>query len=136
MSFPLCCLPAPAQAGRQRGSKMGKMANASEHAPLGQLAERYWVESRRPLASLVFIAPLLIVYEVGVLLLGVQNGADAFMRRLLDLLGFGQHFLLPRPDGVHPAGLALPVARSRGSSPAASSRPWPSSRCCWASVCG
>ena len=55
----------------------------------------YWVESRRPLASLVFIAPLLIVYEAGVLLLGVQNGADAFMRRLLELLGFGQHFLLP-----------------------------------------
>ena len=30
------------------------------------------------------MAPLLIVYEVGVLLLGVQNGADAFMRRLLE----------------------------------------------------
>jgi membrane protease YdiL (CAAX protease family) len=74
---------------------MMKMATPSEHAPLGQLAERYWVESRRPLASLVFIAPLLIAYESGVLLLGVQNGADAFMRRLLDLLGFGQHFVLP-----------------------------------------
>ncbi len=71
------------------------MAPPTEHAPLGQLAERYWTESRRPLASLVFIAPLLIVYEAGVLLLGVQNGADAFMRRLLDLMGFGQHFLLP-----------------------------------------
>ena len=68
----------------------------TEHTPLGQLAERYWVESRRPLASLVFIAPLLIVYEVGVTLLGAQqNGADAFLRRLLELLGFGQHFLLP-----------------------------------------
>jgi membrane protease YdiL (CAAX protease family) len=71
------------------------MTTPSEHTPLGQLAERYWVESRRPLASLVFIAPLLIVYEAGVLLLGVQNGADAFMRRLLDVLGFGQHFVLP-----------------------------------------
>ncbi len=71
------------------------MAPPTEHAPLGQLAERYWIESRRPLASLVFIAPLLIIYEAGVLLLGAQNGADAFMRRLLDLLGFGQHFLLP-----------------------------------------
>ena len=71
------------------------MATPSEHPPLGQLADRYWIESRRPLASLVFIAPLLIVYEAGVLLLGVQNGADAFMRRLLDLLGFSQHFLLP-----------------------------------------
>jgi membrane protease YdiL (CAAX protease family) len=71
------------------------MATSSEHISLGQRAERYWVESRRPLASLVFIAPLLIVYEIGVLLLGVQNGADVFMRRLLDGLGFGQHFLLP-----------------------------------------
>jgi membrane protease YdiL (CAAX protease family) len=74
---------------------MRKMTTPSEHASLGQLAERYWAESRRPLASLVFIAPLLIVYETGVLLLGAQTGADAFMRRLLDLLGFGQHLLLP-----------------------------------------
>jgi len=71
------------------------MATHSEHTPLGQRAERYWVESRRPLASLVFIAPLLVLYEAGVLLLGSQNGADAFMRRLLDLMGFGQHFVLP-----------------------------------------
>ena len=71
------------------------MATPAEHTPLGQLAEQYWVQSRRPLASLVFIAPLLLIYEAGVLLLGVQNGADAFMRRLLDLLGFGQHFVLP-----------------------------------------
>ena len=71
------------------------MATPAEHTPLGQLAEQYWVQSRRPLASLVFIAPLLVIYEAGVLLLGVQNGADAFMRRLLDLLGFGQHFVLP-----------------------------------------
>jgi len=71
------------------------MGASSEHTPLGQLAERYWVESRRPLASLMFIAPLLIIYETGVLVLGVQNEADAFMRRLLDMLGFGQHLLLP-----------------------------------------
>jgi len=61
------------------------------------MAEGYWVESRRPLASLLFLAPLLAAYELGVLLFGAQtqNGADAFMRRILDLLGFGQHFLLP-----------------------------------------
>jgi membrane protease YdiL (CAAX protease family) len=71
------------------------MATPSEHIPPSHLAEQYWVESRRPLASLIFLAPLLVTYEAGVLLLGVQNGADAFLRRLLDLLGFGQHFLLP-----------------------------------------
>jgi membrane protease YdiL (CAAX protease family) len=65
------------------------------HASLAQLTEGYWTESRRPLASLVFLVPLLVLYESGVLLFGVQNGADVFMRRVLDLLGFGQHFLLP-----------------------------------------
>jgi membrane protease YdiL (CAAX protease family) len=71
------------------------MGVSAAHVPLGQRAERYWVESRRPLASLVFIAPLLFVYEAGALLLGAQTGADAFMRRVLGSLGFGQHFLLP-----------------------------------------
>jgi membrane protease YdiL (CAAX protease family) len=75
---------------------MGKMGAPTEHVPLVRRAERYWVESRRPLASLVFIAPLLVIYEVGVLWLGVRpNGADDLMRRLLDLFGFSQHFLLP-----------------------------------------
>lgn len=71
------------------------MATPSELPPLAETADRYWVESRRPLASLVFILPLLVVYEAGVLFLGVQNGADAFMRRLLDVFGFSQHFVLP-----------------------------------------
>ena len=68
------------------------------HSPLARLAAAYWVESRRPLASLVFIAPLLVAYEAGVLLLGpeaVRNGADAWLRELLRMLGFGQYFLLP-----------------------------------------
>lgn len=74
---------------------MKKMGNSSEHLPLGQMAERYWAESRQPLASLVFIAPLLVIYEVGLLFPDVQNGADAFMRRVLDIFGFGQHLVLP-----------------------------------------
>lgn len=58
----------------------------------------YWFESRRPFASLVFIAPLLAAYEAGVLLLGsdaIRNGADVWLRQLLELAGFGQYFLLP-----------------------------------------
>jgi membrane protease YdiL (CAAX protease family) len=74
---------------------MGEMGMLSNQVPLAQQAETYWSESRRPLASLVFLAPLLIAYEVGVLLLGVQNGADAFMRWLLGSMGLGQYFLLP-----------------------------------------
>lgn len=50
------------------------------------------------MASLVFIAPLLVTYEAGLLVLGrfaVQNGADVWLRSLLKFLGFGQYFLLP-----------------------------------------
>jgi hypothetical protein len=58
----------------------------------------YWTESKRPLVSLIFILPLLVIYEGGVLALGpkaVHNGADVWMRRLLDFVGFGQYFFLP-----------------------------------------
>ena len=61
-------------------------------------ASGYWVQSRQPLASLLFIAPLLVVYETGVLLLGpeaARNGVDTWLRYLLELMGFGQYFLLP-----------------------------------------
>jgi len=67
-------------------------------SPLAWAAEGYWAESRQPWPSLVFVAPLLVAYEAGVLLLGpeaVRNGADAWLRQLLDLIGFGQYFLLP-----------------------------------------
>ena len=89
-------LVAPAQAMHGIGPKMEKMGPPSEHVLLIHRAEQYWVDSRRPLASLVFILPPLVTYEVGVLWLGVHpNGADAFLRRLLEMIGFGQHFLLP-----------------------------------------
>jgi membrane protease YdiL (CAAX protease family) len=58
----------------------------------------YWCESRRPLVSLAFIAPLLVIYEVGVLVLGaaaVRNGADVWLRTMLDWTGLGGYFLLP-----------------------------------------
>ncbi|MCA9178019.1 MAG: CPBP family intramembrane metalloprotease [Planctomycetales bacterium] len=58
----------------------------------------YWRESSRPLPSLLFIAPMILVYELGILLLGPQaarNGADVWLRSGLESLGFAQHFLLP-----------------------------------------
>ncbi len=58
----------------------------------------YWQMSLRPLISLVFIAPMLVLYEVGVLCLGrgaPRNGADVWLRNFLDWIGFGQYFLLP-----------------------------------------
>ena len=58
----------------------------------------YWSQSRRPLASLLFAGPLLLIYEAGLICLGPQaprNGADDWMRESLDLLGFNAYFLLP-----------------------------------------
>ena len=63
-----------------------------------QAAREYWGQSRRPLASLAFVLPLLVLYEGGVVVLGphaVRNGADVWLRKLLDGLGFGNYFLLP-----------------------------------------
>jgi membrane protease YdiL (CAAX protease family) len=61
-------------------------------------ARHYWRQSRGPLASLVFILPLLLLYEAGVLLLGpgaFRNGADVWLRELLDLTGVSSYYLLP-----------------------------------------
>lgn len=59
---------------------------------------RYREESARPLTSLLFVAPMLAAYEAGVLLLGpraLRNGADVWLRGLLDRVGLGAYFLLP-----------------------------------------
>lgn len=64
----------------------------------GYSLHEYARESARPLVSLVFVAPLLIIYELGILLLGphaLRNGADTWLRNFLESLGFGQYFLLP-----------------------------------------
>jgi hypothetical protein len=58
----------------------------------------YWRQSRRPLASLIFILPALAIYEGGLLLLGpraMRNGADVWLRELLERFGLGQYFFLP-----------------------------------------
>ena len=69
--------------------------DSSADAPVD---DTYWSISRTPLTSLVFSLPLVLAYEGGVLLLGhgtPRNGADVWLRQLLDLLGFGSYFLLP-----------------------------------------
>ena len=60
--------------------------------------DSYWSISRTPLTSLVFTLPLVAAYEGGVLMLGrgtARNGADVWLRTLLDQAGFGAYFLLP-----------------------------------------
>ena len=69
-----------------------------EQTPSLPPASDYWSQSRRPLAALFFAAPLLAVYEAGLVCLGphaMRNGADAWLRQTLDLLGFNAYFLLP-----------------------------------------
>lgn len=69
-----------------------------QQSPWLPSCEAYWQGARRPLTSLAFVLPLLLLYEGGVLVLGpaaVRNGADVWLRGLLDQLGLGQYFLLP-----------------------------------------
>lgn len=71
---------------------------AAPSSTVPQITNGYWRESARPLPSLAFVTPMLLFYEVGVLLLGPQalrNAADVWLRQLLDTLGFSQYFLLP-----------------------------------------
>lgn len=64
-------------------------------------ADGYWAEARKPLVCLVFLAPLLLIYELGVISMGgsqpelIRNGADYWMRSWLSQLGLTQTFLLP-----------------------------------------
>jgi Type II CAAX prenyl endopeptidase Rce1-like len=78
-------------------AKQAPKTTSSAIAPR-QAVSSYWRQSRRPLASLAFVVPLLLLYEGGVLVLGpqaVRNGADVWLRQILDTLGFTQYFLLP-----------------------------------------
>ncbi len=78
-----------------------KADKAREEEPPLPLEDDYWLLARRPLASLVFLFPLLAIYEAGVLWtggenpVGIRNGADVWMRALLQSAGVTFGFLLP-----------------------------------------
>jgi len=58
----------------------------------------YWRQSRRPLVGLAFTLPPLLLYEAGMLMYGrtaARNGADLWLRSMLDALGLTGYFLLP-----------------------------------------
>lgn len=61
----------------------------------------YWSQTRRPLVCLIFLLPLLVIYELGVLSLGgtspdvLRNGADVWMRGGLLWIGVSEPLLLP-----------------------------------------
>jgi Type II CAAX prenyl endopeptidase Rce1-like len=63
--------------------------------------DEYWHETRRPLVCLLFLLPLLAVYELGVLWVGrdhpadVRNRADFWMRSGLETAGLAHTLVLP-----------------------------------------
>lgn len=76
--------------------------NPTPSSPSAQpVASDYWELTRQPLPSLVFLLPLLFVYEIGVILLSqsgmttARNGADHWIREGLLSVGFEQVNLLP-----------------------------------------
>lgn len=64
-------------------------------------AADYWSEAQRPLPALVFLLPLLAVYEFGILSLGgehadlLRNAADCWLRQSILATGVMHPWLLP-----------------------------------------
>jgi hypothetical protein len=67
----------------------------TDSRPPAALSETYWNESRQPLVSLVFITPMMLIYEWGFWMFGVRNGADEWMGRILAAMDFRLHIFLP-----------------------------------------
>ena len=69
--------------------------------PPATAGPHYWFETRRPFCSLVFLLPMLVAYELGVLIIGgaesdtFRNGADAWMRQGLLRMGIDVLWVLP-----------------------------------------
>lgn len=69
--------------------------------PTVEPAGDYWEEAQRPLAALLFLLPLLAVYELGIITLGgeqsrlLRNAADCWMREWLLSAGLIHPWLLP-----------------------------------------
>ena len=69
-------------------SSQNKAESAARHA-----GTDYWQQTRWPWPSLVFLLPLLVIYESGVVWLGgrdstaVRSGADVWLRSWLAIVG-------------------------------------------------
>lgn len=87
--------------GSRQGIGLGAGAGRDSHGCGGAAVEQirnYWTESARPLPSLLFVAPMIVAYEVGVGVLGPRaprNGADVWLRSALEQVGFAHQLLLP-----------------------------------------
>ena len=62
------------------------------------LQDDYWEQSTQPFTSLCFVAPLLLLYEFGIVWIGpcaMGNGADVWLREFLARLGLAEFLFLP-----------------------------------------
>lgn len=84
---------------------VGHVSNVPGPTTLQRMAKKsksdYWRQSRLPWPSLVFLMPLLVAYEAGVLWLGgrhaaeIRSGADRWLRIGLEGIGLGVEWLPP-----------------------------------------
>ena len=76
-----------------RGMTINDSDSPREQRPVRRGGTDYWQQTRRPWPSLVFLLPLLMAYEVGVLWIGghhaeaLRGGADDWLRSLLGVVG-------------------------------------------------
>jgi hypothetical protein len=84
---------------RRRANQAGADPQAwlLDHQPCS-----YWEATRLPVPSLLFVAPLVAIYEISILVLGgrgdagaLRSGADAWMRRGLAAAGLSNPWFLP-----------------------------------------
>jgi hypothetical protein len=77
------------------------MSASPQGSPKPAGSSGYWSGTRKPLACLVFVIPLLTAYEAGVVWLGgrdsdaFRSGADAWLRGGLEYLGLNRPWLVP-----------------------------------------
>jgi membrane protease YdiL (CAAX protease family) len=63
-----------------------------------QFASRYQSQTLRPLISLVFVFPLILIYEMGAIYWGnaaLRSGIDQWLDRMVATIGLGQQVILP-----------------------------------------
>ena len=101
MGVPTPTRPKPAAPRRPRSRYGYDHHWWGEAAPVDVADHSYWSTTRRPLPGLVFILPILLAYEAGVIWLGgpsadgLRAGADAWVRQGLAAFGLTDRWLLP-----------------------------------------
>jgi hypothetical protein len=90
-----------ASPGRTRARGRAQAGAKAEEWLVDPRPSSYWTATRRPVPSLLLVAPVIGAYEAGVIWLccaqpsEARTGADAWMRQALAAIGLNDHWLLP-----------------------------------------